>query len=270
MLITVSDIEDYTGDTYDSDDSQVVQSVIDAVSNFVECYTGQKFTDGIYSQRIHVIDGQFNLKNNCQHFYAVGYGVTELIIVTAPSQRASIEISEQSDGTYALKLIDGFTATHLTIDTDTLTEVKDAIDGESGWSAELADDIDLDYGRILYEGTFRANTDDSNKIRLYGASNRLDASKLSNKLFQSSVECSEGVAIYRGGYSTLPSDLKDAVIRFTIKAYQDRNSAVTGDLKRERIGDYEFEVQTGSDQQSLQTLAINYYSVLDCYKNKDI
>ena len=261
-LITVSDVEAYLGVSFDSADSAVYQSVIDAVSKWIESYCDTKFTDAVYNQRISIIDNYFHLKNPLQYFISANYGDVCPITVTAPSKMCSVRIEEDVN---TLKLVEGFLITDIDISDIALSEVVTAINSESGWSAVLEDDIDDDYAVTLYPGFYRANPNDSNKIELVSAQNPINLSQVSRNLFQTAQECSEGMVTYQGGFATVPADLKDACIRMVIKAYGLRQGAT--DKKSEKIGDYSYTNYTEAEMTGAGGgIAIDYYSVLNSYK----
>ena len=93
-LITISDLEEYLGTTFDSDTTVVYQSIIDAVSKYIECYTGQNFTDDVYREKVSITDGLFSLKNKVQYVYGAFYGRQSVIEVTGGSANASISRKE--------------------------------------------------------------------------------------------------------------------------------------------------------------------------------
>ncbi len=280
-LILVSDVEAYLGRTLDSADSIVYSDIIDAVSLWVEYYCDTKFDDDIYSQKINIIDNHFHLRNYNRYFYGTYFGVQEVITITAPNILSSIQIDEAGD---TLSLINTFTKTDIDMSELTLSSLITAINLVSGWTSALtSSSINNVFAKTLYTGSFKADIDNSNQIGLLGANDEMDVSRVSRNLYQSSLECSSGVAIYQGGYEEIPADLKDAVIRFVISSYYNRdvsNSAI-GNKKSEKVGDYAY---TNGDYSGsgvggysyaggnrFADLAIEYKSVLDYYAiNKGI
>lgn len=271
-LILVSDIEAYLGTTLDSADSAVYSSIIDAVSAWIEYYCDCSFSDDVYSERIHLYDGNFSLRNNFQYFYSVNAGVSTAMTIIAPSSIASIVIS--GDGN-TLSLINSFTKTDIDISALNLTGVVSAINLIATWSATIDASIENDYAKTLYPGTYRANPDNSDIITLFAATERVNVSQIGRNLFQNPALGTEAIAIYRGGYvlpptsgDNVPQDLKDATIRFCISAYNNRNvTTASGTLKSERVGDYSYTAFTASEETAgLSDLSINYLDVLNRYK----
>lgn len=268
-LVTVSDVSAYTGTSYDSDQTAVMNSIIEAVSDYIEFFCDTKFTSDVYSERISIIDNQFSLKNNLQYFYGVFVGVTDAIEITPPSINCSIKIGEEGD---TLSLISTFTKTDIDISAQKLSETVTSIGNEAGWTASLKSGVNDYYSKTLFAGTWKANVNDSNKIVLQCANDMYDASQFAKNVFQTGVECAEGTAIYQGGYATIPDDLADATIRFCIKAYNTRNiSTASGNIKSERVGDYAYTIMTASEEEGgLTGVAVQYYDVLLRYRIKDI
>jgi hypothetical protein len=265
-LTTIALIESYTGTTLDSAETVVYQDIIDAVSLYITQYCGQNFCDDVYSERISITDGEFTLCNNLQYFYGVSYGVEEVISVSAPSTNSSITISKDGD---TLTLINGFTSTDIDIAASTLSGTVTLITAEAGWTATLGTGITDNYAKVIFAGSYAVDT--NSEVSILGSPTKISTSQASSKVFQVPVTCSEGVAVYQGGYAVVPSDLEDAATRMTIKAYNDRASAVSGDLKKEVIGDYQYEIFSANDNTAGVTgTAIDYYAVLDSYKCADI
>ena len=73
----------------------------------------------------------------------------------------------------------------------------------------------------MYPGSYSVNSDLD--VKLLGAPYKVSVSQVSEKVFQAGVVCSEGVAVFQGGYATVPTDLQDAATRMTIKAYHESN-----------------------------------------------
>lgn len=268
--ITVEDVEAYLGATLDSGDTAVYSDVIDAVCAWIECFCDTTFTDAVYSERIDIADAVFTLKNNLQHFYNLRAGAGAIIDVTPPNSLCSVSISE--DGT-TLTLINGFAETAIDTTSIDLDDIVTAIGAESGWSAALSSGAVNSYGRSLYVGDYRADINDSNLITLQGSVSDFDSSRISPRVFQAPIECAVGTAIYQGGYETIPDDLKDATIRMTIQAYNDRNpgSITVGPTLSEKVGDWqEGKYSAITMPESLASIAINYQSVLLCYRRQSI
>jgi hypothetical protein len=276
-LTDIETIEEYTGTTLDSAETVVYQAVIDAVDAWIECYCDTKFDDDVYIERVNYSDGRVTVRNHPRQIYGMFYGANEVITVTNTSATASISIltedllsgdSASVTNQKILRLISAFTTTDIDITSSTLSSVAALINAEGGWTASYTGDFNT-YSATLYEGDFQ--TDDDGVVKLLAASDKVSVSKLSNRVFQSNVTCTEGIAIYQGGYVTVPADLKDAATRFSIKAYNDRNVTTSGDLKSEKVGDYSYTVMTAAEASGgLEGLSIEYRSVLDCYRSYDI
>lgn len=263
-LITVSDLEAYNGVTYDSAESVVVSDVIDAISKYVECYTGQEFTDDVYTERVSVIDHHFFLKNNVQHVYGFFYGMNEVIEVTGANAQSCINVDLEGE---EVKLLSNLsTVATLSIASADLSALVSSIGGS--WTATLKTGVNSGYPSLtLYPGQYRANPDDSNKITLIAANEPMDASRVSKQLYSTSVNCAEGIAIYQGGYATIPADLKDATIRMVGYAYKSKDlTTYIGATTKEKVGDYSYEIGSGGLSKDLASLIINYNMVLDCYR----
>lgn len=266
-LITISDLEDYLGTTFDSATAAVYQSIIDAVSAYIECRTGQNFADDVYTERVRVVDGMVNLKNNVQNVYGGYYGVKDVIEVTGSGPDAFLEVRTKVDELLNLGA-GAVVSSSLTLASPaTLATLATALTG-AGWANTVQTDVNTGFPALtLYEGNFKANPDDGNKIMLQAANEPMNLSPLRGQLYQAGVECSEGIVIYQGGYATIPADLVDATIRFVLKAYNTRTTAVSGDLKSEKVGDYQYTLFSGAEQDGLNSLSLNYYDVLGCYNN---
>lgn len=266
-LVTVSDVEAYTGVTYDSEASAVVSSVIDAVSAWVECYTGQKFTDAAYAERIDVIDNYFSVKSNVQYFYGAYYDRNPVIKVTCPDASSSINVDLDAK---EVKVFDLSLLSTIDISSITIAGLNTAINALAGFSSSLESEVNSGLPALtVYDASYGPDPENSNILYLYAANEPMGVSRASGKLYSTNVECASGIAIYQGGYTTLPADLTDAIIRFVIKAYQDRTvTAASGTKKSEKIGDYSYTNFSSSEETAgLGTLAVNYYSVLNCYRS---
>lgn len=268
-LITVSDLEDYLGTTFDSATSALYSTIIDAVSAYIECYTDQKFTDAVYAERIEVIDNTFFIKNNVQYIYGTYYGLREVIEVTPGAADDSLFVDINAKSIRAVS--------HLTVDqtvstaTATLAGLAATLNALSGFTASILDDVNSLYPALtVIPGRFGANPYNLNKIRLIAANEYLNCSERHNGMYETDVECATGIAVYQGGYSTIPADLKDATVRFVLKAYGNRDTATyVGTYNRERIGDYEYSTGTwGALAPEIQSLSINYKDVLGCYSGR--
>lgn len=259
--VTVSDIEAYTGVTYDSSESVVLSDIIDSVCGFIESYCDTKFTDAVYSQRIDIIDNLFLAKNNVQYIYGVYSGIFKAMEVTPPSAISSLRISEDMK---TLSLISTFSKTDINISALTLIGVVSAINAVSGWSATIDANIDNTYALTLYPGTYNCDINNSNIIEPLCANMHLSANQLTNQLIFVEYTCSEGIIIYQGGYATIPADLLDATIRMCIRAYGSKQVALSGNVKSEKVGDFSYTLFTGSEES--MGVDINYYAVLDNYR----
>jgi len=275
-LTTIANIEAYLGVALDSGDTAVYEDIIAAVSTFVAGYCNTSFCDDIYSERIAISDGEFNLSNRCQYLYAVNYGVNTLIDVTGPTALSSVNVSEDGN---TIRLIDSYTKTDIDMSNLSLDSIATAIDNESGWTAALASGIEDDYGKSIYPGSFSVVNTTTNGIDILGADNNSPVSLKATNVFQIAAGCAEGIAIYQGGFPVdsnlaviVPADLEDAVTRFVIRAFAGKApTTVTGDFKEERVGDYRYKKFTASELDAdIKGLAVDYYSVFDCYKLYDI
>jgi hypothetical protein len=268
-LITVSDVEAYLGVTLDSDDSAVYSDIIDAVSEYIECNTEQDFTDAVYAQRIHIIDSNFIINKNVQYLFGAYYGRKNVIKLICPDTSSSVNIDLVNK---EIKVISELsTVSTIDISTITISALNTTLDALSGFTSTIEDNVDSDLLALtVFEASYGAEPDDSDTIYLIAANEPLNCSKVSNGLYQCPVTCDEGIAVYQGGYATIPADLKDLTIRMSIKAFDTRNAAVSGDLKREKIGDYEYEVMSAAESEGASGVTINYQEVLDCYRKLDI
>jgi hypothetical protein len=276
-LITIEDVEAYAGVTYDSAETIVMEAIIAAVSDWTNCYLNTNLCDDLTIQRVEVIDNIITLKNHPRTIYGAFSGIESVIEVSNSSALTSINIITGTDGSSAAvanqkicRLITGFTETDIDITELSLSSVATAINAEAGWTATYVGDNNV-YGANLFSGNFQLDT--SSELKLYASSNNMDIAQTSDKIYSTGTNCTTGHVIYQSGYETLPSDLTDALVRITLQAYKDRNPAtgVSGDLKRERIGDYEYEVLSASElTTSIGSLSIDYKAVLDCYKTVDI
>ena len=269
-LCTIADIEAYLGTTFDSEQSAVYQSIIDAVSDYIECQTGQDFTEGVYARRIAISDGLFVIDKNVQYLFGVYSGAKSVIEVTCPDTSTTIDIDLSAK---ELKIISDLSiVSTIDISSMTIATLSSTINALAGFSAEIESDVGSDLLALtVFEASYGANPNDSDKINLIAANNPLNAAKLSNGLYECNLCCSSGIAIFQGGWSTIPSDLNDLAIRMSIKAYDTRTTAVSGELKEEEIGDYRYRVFSAAEQEGLNTIAVDYQAVLDCYKvNFDI
>jgi len=262
--IGISDISDYTGDDYSGEET-TMQLVIDAVCLYVATYCDQVFDDGVYAERIHIIDNLFSLQNNVQYIYGTYSGIFTAMEVTPPSAISSIRVSEDMK---TLSLLSTFTKTDIDIEALTLTGVVSAINTESGWSATIDENIDNVYAMTLYPGTYNCDINDSNIIKPLCANMHLSCSQLTNNLIQTDYTCSEGVCVYRGGFNPVPADLMDATVRMCIRAFNNKSVALSGNVKSEKVGDYSYTLFNGNEEST--GVDIDYFSVLNSYRRLSI
>jgi hypothetical protein len=268
-LITTNDVEAYLGVTFDSAETLVYSDIIDAVTKYIECETGQVFTDAVYSKRIHIIDSTFTVNENVQYLFGAYYGRQAVIKLVCPDTSSSLNVDLVNK---EIKVISGLsTVSTIDISTITITALITALDALSGFTATVEANVDGDLlAMTVFEASYGANPDDSDTLYLIAANEVLNNSKVSKGLYQCPVTCDEGVVIYQGGYATLPADIKDLAIRMTIKSYDTRKVAIAGDLKSEKIGDYEYVVMTAAEAEGASSVVMDYDAVLSCYRTLDI
>jgi hypothetical protein len=260
-LCTIADIEAYLGVTLDSADSAVYSDIIDAVTLYVENWTGQSFTDGTYAQRISIADNSFTVDKSIRTIYGLFYGRTPVIEVTCPDTSTSIEINLDDQEIKVFSALS--TVSTIDISSITIATLNSTLNGLAGFTSELQDNVSSD---LLAMTVFEAS-----KLYLYAANEPLSAAKRSNGLYETNITCEEGIIIYQGGIISIPADLNDLAIRMCIKSFNNRNAAISGDLKEETVGDYSYTVLTAAEQEGLQSIGINYEMVLNKYKvNFDI
>ena len=268
-LITVSDVEAYLGVTLDSDDSAVYSDIIDAVTKYIECQTNQDFTDEVYSKRIHIIDNSFTLNQNVQYMFGAYYGRQAVIKLVCPDTSSSVNVDLINK---ELKVISELsTVSTIDISTITITALNTALDALSGFTSTVEANVQSDLLALtVFEASYGAEPDDSDTLYLIAANEPLNNSKLGSGLYQTNVTCDEGIAIYQGGWATTPADIQDLAIRMAIKAFDTRKVTVSGDLKKETIGDYSYEVMSAAESEGMSSVAIDFDAVLASYRTLDI
>jgi hypothetical protein len=268
-LCTVSEVEAYLGTTLDSDESAVYSDIIDAVTAYIECNTEQDFTDAVYAQRIHIIDSNFIINKNVQYLFGAYYGRKAVIKLICPDTSSSVNVDLENK---EIKVISELsTVSTIDISTITISSLNTTLNALSGFTSTLETDVESDLLALtVFEASYGANPDDSDTIYLIAANEPLNCSRVSNGLYQTNIACDEGIAIYQGGYSVLPADIKDLAIRMSIKAFDTRKVTVSGDLKSEKIGEYEYIVMSSAESEGLSSVAMDYDAVLSCYRKLDI
>jgi hypothetical protein len=269
-LCTIADIEAYLGVTLDSADSAVYSDIIDAVTLYVENWTGQSFTDGTYAQRISIADNSFTVDKSIRTIYGLFYGRTPVIEVTCPDTSTSIEINLDDQEIKVFSALS--TVSTIDISSITIATLNTTINALPGFTSELQESVNSDLLALtVFEASYGPSPDNSDKLYLYAANEPLSAAKRSNGLYETNITCEEGIIIYQGGIISIPADLNDLAIRMCIKSFNNRNAAISGDVKEEAIGDYSFKLFTAAEQEGLQSIGINYEMVLNKYKvNFDI
>jgi len=269
-LISVEDVSAYTGLTYDSAETLMMEQIIAAVIAQAEEYCDTEFVEELRYERLSLGDGLITPRYNVQRINGLFIGQQEVITVTAPNFSYSLSMAKDSVDESILLLQGPSSFSEITIGTKLMSQIiTDIIAVGSGWSAVAGPDYKATaMAGTLWNGDYTGN--DSNKFNLIAANTKVNCSRIKPKTFQCQEMINDGILIYTSGYSTLPFDLKDALIRFIIKSFTDRSSATIGDTKSETIGDYSYSLFTASELTTGGSLAINYYQVLDKYRNFDI
>lgn len=268
-LISVADIEAYTGVTYDSTETAVLETIIVAVISQAENYCDTEFTERLRYERLSLGEGLITPRYNVVRVNGLYIGQDEVITVTAPSFSHSLSIGEDSLGAPVILLTGPSSYTEIEIGTNTLADVMADIDAVSGWTAVAGPAYNATaLAGTIWNGLY--NGDVNNEFNLLAANTKVNFSKINKKVLQCSQMTNDGILFYTSGYSVLPYDLKDALIRFIIKAYTDKSSTQIGDAKSEAVGDWSITYFTPSELSTGGTLAIEYYKVLNKYKNRDI
>lgn len=263
QLTSVAKVNSYLGLTSDSDRDILISDMIDSVSEYIEGYVDSSFCNDIYTERTSFTDGLVLTRNNIQFVYGVFAGTEEVISVVGPNVRCSVSIT-LADGVKNIRLINGLSTTSIDASALTLSGTASAINAISGWDATYTGSKDL-YALCLYDGDFSLDT--ALTLKLQGSVEKVDVAQISNRILNSGVCCNVGHIIYQGGYAVVPTDVEDAVTRIVGKAYNDRSSGTSGDIKSEKVGDWSATYMTFNESSGGGSLSINYFSVFDKYKN---
>lgn len=281
-LVTVADIATYTGATYDSAQTLLLEQIIEATIMAIEHYCDTEFCQKLRYERVTLADGLVNPHYLPQRIHGLYVGETEVIKVTAPSYSHSISFGEDSTGEQIFALQSPSSFSEITIGTKSLsTLISDINAVGGGWvatSTGVSGYIASALAGQIWQGEYSSPDATTLYFYLIGATEKLSISRSSNRVFNCPVMCADGILIYTSGYSTLPLDLKDAIIRMVIQSYTDSAVVNTTTKKSETIGDYSYTNMTDSEingggasvGSGSLSLKLSYYNVLDRYRNYSI
>jgi hypothetical protein len=281
-LVTIADIEAYTGVVYDSAQSLALENIINAVFEAIEGYTQNEFLPQLRYERVSLADGVIVSLFPQTRMHGVFTGVTEVIKVTSPSYSASICFARDSTDDLCFILQEAGSYEEIPVGTQSLSDLITAINNFSGgWVATnvgASGYIASALAGQIWQGDYTSPDDTNLDFYLMGATTKVSVSKMNNKVLQCPEILSDGILIYHSGYSVLPSDLKDAIIRFVIQSYGDSAVVNTETKKSETIGDYSYtnmtdtDINGGGNAVGTNSLSIklSYYNILDKYKNYHI
>lgn len=271
MLTTIEVIESYLGTALDSAETAVYETIIAAVDAYIEGFCDCQFTDAVYNERVMVSCGMFQTRNPAQFIYGFRVGAEDVIRVTPPAEGV-ITFDRLKTGGMTMRLIDGLAVSDEDLSTITIGGVQTMINADSAWDSVIIDVADSGK-RALYMAEDTRQEDGEEFLYLQAYLTAANTRRQTIRLFSTDAWDTDGVVVYRGGFATIPADMQDAATRMVIKAYADRNpsTTVSGDLKGEKIGDYEYDKFTASEiTTTIGSLAIPYQAVFDKYRNFSI
>lgn len=288
-LVTVSQVEDALGETFDSAETVRVQSMINAVSNVIENYCDRQFAANTYIARHRGVaftyqnsdvggfdDNEYNykkispmpleirLKNTpIDNVFYSAYGETNVIDITySGTGVASIYRNSENE----IKINDGLVATNITLsNTTTIGSLATSINALANFTATV--EADYQYYPAysicnIYQGPDESTT---NTTFYFTASiNKIKLQEISDGVFYSNVKVSETnpwITIYYGGYATIPDDIQQICIQLVCSMWYQYGSDNT--LKSEKIGDYSY---TKNNSSFILNSLSEYADILDAYR----
>lgn len=279
QLITVDDIAEYTGATYDSAATLLLEQIIDSVIQSAENYCDTEFDLKIRGERTSLGDGIICPRHRINRIYGVFTGENDVALITAPNYISSLSFTYDSLNDYVVSVQGAGTETEFSLGYKLLGSVLTDIDSVSGWSYSttgLSDYVSGAFGLQIWDGNYTG--DANNQFYLKAAMVKVPFTKVTNWLLNCQLTCADGIIVYESGYATLPADLKDALIRFIIQSYADRTVVGSETKKSESIGDYSYTNMTQSELSgggssvgpNSLSLKLSYYNILDNYRRPSI
>jgi hypothetical protein len=280
-LISVADIAEYTGATYDSAQTLLLEQIIEATMQAIEAYCDTEFVEQLRYERVSLADGLVTPHFLPQRINGLFYGETEIIKVTTPSYSHSISFGTDSTGAQIFALQSPSSYSEITIGTKSLSTLITEINAVGGgWvatSTGVSGYISSALAGQIWQGEYSGDAT-NNELYLFGATEKLSISKVSKKVFNCPEMCADGILIYTSGYSVLPEDLRDALIRMIIQSYNDSAVVNTQTVKSEALGDWSATYMTDAEQSGggslvgsgSLSLKLSYYNVLNKYRNYSI
>lgn len=264
MLTTIENIESYLGSVLDSSESAVYTAIIEAVSAYIESQCDTEFTEANYVERLQIADGLATVRNRLQYIFQATVADEDAIDVTGPVL-GSMDIQRDGD-TLTVRLISGLSATSINASVMTLSSLATAIDAVSGWTATYTGDRNI--LALSISPNYQRNEDGS--FTILAPQEPVLLSKLTDRVLRSDIQSGDGVIVYKGGYDTVPADLEDLATRMVIQAYTTRQTAATGVIKKQELGDWAETYLTPGELQNAAGTIVNYKAVIDSYRNYSI
>ena len=178
-----------------------------------------------------------------------------------------MDMSEDSDGIYKVKIIEGTDITEFVIDdSTTINSLVASIDGLVNWEATVESDVGL-YPALAIMPRFYPQMEADEIVQILMATSsiglqpiqRVDAEYDASRPISRSEDIT---VIYQGGYAEMPSNLVDAATQIALNTFDMSQTDQT--LAGESIGNYSWNSAIGN---FINEQLPAWYSTLNNFKN---
>lgn len=274
-LTTVARVEVYLGADLSSAQTVEMSLIIESVQQMMQSYCNRQFDNATYyHQRLGTDAREIVLPNTpVNEIKWAGLGMDSLMSVAYRGTRAaSIEIEDQE-----LRLSANLTTRSIDLTDSSITDVDALVAAVSAlpeWTAEAA------YGYGSYPclilnpiAKCPVDEDSSYQIDLDGAASWLRLYREREGLYISDRPIPAGMpyaVIYDGGYSTVPDSLAQLATEMCAAMWRLYVQHGGGVLKRERIGDFAYELSDIVGSGNSTSVVQMFRSRLDQYARVEI
>jgi len=279
-LAVLSDVKEYMGITTTSDDT-LLGMLIDQASNIIKNELGTDVCDTTYTNETYHGDGSSSLMLD-------NYPIIDVSSASATTQDVMTIKNTNSTNTHATvqvtstdvimrKTASGVTTTNSLARSDyaTITLLNVAVNALTDWTGTVPDNyLTYPVAELVQQTGKNAQNNSTVQLRVPDlAENDYEIQNTNRAVLYNSYYWPSGhnniFVTYRAGWATIPDAMQSTCQQLVKLLYDQKNISVG--IKREQIGDYEYEMQEKAEDVSgdgitLQSLSPTLYLKIMPYK----
>ena len=261
---TVQSLTAFGSLTFDATTSANITLAVNATNEFIDNYFGYSLDDQIIGETVDIIDNSVIPKRNIVRIFNINEDADVALSITTSSDECVVSVLK---GVYSLNK--GVTSTDLVTTSGTIISQLNTLINASSLSADFTSVVSnggASNALNIYDGVYQS---ESNLIEVPYASEKTQFNYRGNSkiIMTPNADCGTGRCVYRTGYTSVPSDIQFAALKFALLIYN--NKSAVGTTTSESIGDYSYTISNLSNSSSDDSI-VQIRSILNDYTNMDI